>query len=139
MIIGLASKRARQRASSAVSPRTCAARSGFAAVRSSISSRKASAISGRNSLICQVPRLAASAMSMSFAMTRSPVWMIASGRTGFTLPGMIDEPAWSGAKADLPGKIEEAEVARDLDEVRGVRLEDARHLDEGVGVAPSRR
>ena len=31
--------------------------------------------------------------------------MIASGRTGFTLPGMIDEPAWSGWRRISPVKL----------------------------------
>ena len=41
-------------------------------------------------------------MVMSLPMTSNATWFITSGITGFTLPGMIDEPACRGGSLMSP-------------------------------------
>ncbi len=78
-------------------------------------------------------------MVASLPITSSATWLTASGITGLTLPGMMLEPACrrgsriSPSPASGPG-AQQPQVAADLEQVHGVRLEDARDLDEHVGV-----
>ena len=50
------------------------------------------AITGMNTLSSKLPCDPQKAMAASLPITWAPTWVTASHRTGFTLPGMIDEP-----------------------------------------------
>ena len=72
-------------------------------------------------------------------MTSMAAWLTASGMTGLTLPGMIDEPAWRAGSRISPSpasgpRRQQAQVAADLEQRGRAGLEDARDLDEHVGV-----
>ena len=63
-------------------------------------------------------------MVTSLPITCAPTWVTTSGMTGFTLPGMIDEPGCKIGKSDLgePGARAAAhppQVVGDLDERDG--------------------
>ena len=66
-------------------------------------------------------------------------WATASGMTGLTLPGMIDEPAWRAGRRISPSPAcgpggQQPQIVGDLQQVGGQRAEDAADLDEDVGV-----
>ena len=66
-------------------------------------------------------------------------WATASGITGLTLPGMIDEPAWRGGRRISPspacGPDESSRRSLAIfSRFDGQGAEDAAHFDEGVGV-----
>ena len=45
---------------------------------------------------------AAAVRAWSWAMAMSAAWVTASGITGFTLPGMMELPAWRGGSVSSP-------------------------------------
>ncbi len=49
-------------------------------------------------LSSKFPRLPAIVMVVWFPMTRAHTIMSASDRTGFTFPGMMDEPGWRAGR-----------------------------------------
>ena len=51
------------------------------------------ATSGRNGFSSKLPDAQAIAIVASWPITSIATWLTASGITGFTLPGMMDEPA----------------------------------------------
>ena len=59
---------------------------------------------GRNGLSSRLPAAAAAAMVASLLMTTMAAWLTASGMTGFTLPGMMEEPAcrWGSRISPMP-------------------------------------
>ncbi len=57
---------------------------------------RAQATSGSKALSCSWPASQAMVMATSLPITSKHTWFITSGITGFTLPGMMDEPAWRG-------------------------------------------
>src|ERR1019366_8216881 len=73
-----------------------------AAVSRSRLPSNASATRGRKGLSSSEPDDTASVMAWSLAMTCIAAWVTASGTTGFTLPGMMDEPAWRGGRRISP-------------------------------------
>ena len=54
--------------------------------------KRANEITGSITFSCSCPAEAASVTVRSSPITRNPVWLTTSGMTGFTLPGMIDDP-----------------------------------------------
>ena len=71
------------------------------ASRSRLPSRQ-SATSGRNGVQFQVARADGLAIAWSLAITSMAAWVTASGMTGLTLPGMIEEPAWRAGRRISP-------------------------------------
>ena len=57
-----------------------------------IDSSRLRAISGTNTLSSKLPCEPANAIAASLPITCAPTWVTTSAITGFTLPGMIDEP-----------------------------------------------
>jgi hypothetical protein len=53
-------------------------------------------MTGSNALSCSCPASAAIVTVTSAPATENATWLTTSGITGFTLPGMIDDPAWRG-------------------------------------------
>ena len=77
----------------AVMPSTQCTRSVRAALMNIVcASKMQAAITGSNTLSCSCPPSAAIDTVRSLPMTRKHTWFTTSGMTGFTLPGMIDEP-----------------------------------------------
>jgi hypothetical protein len=60
------------------------------------------AITGSNALSCSWPASAANVTVRSLPNTSNATWFTTSGITGFTLPGMIDEPACTGGRLISP-------------------------------------
>ena len=78
-------------------------------------------------------------MAWSLAITTIAACVTASGMTGLTLPGMIDEPACRGGQADLAdARVGPEESSRRSPAIfsrfAAQGLEDAADLDEHVGV-----
>src|SRR5271155_4266266 len=57
-----------------------------------IDSRRLLPITGMMTLISKLPAAPPNATAASFPTTWATTWHTASGTTGFTFPGMIDEP-----------------------------------------------
>ena len=53
---------------------------------------------GSITLSCNCPASAAMHTVVSLPMTLKHTWLVTSGITGFTLPGMIDEPGAIGGR-----------------------------------------
>ena len=72
--------------------------------RSRIDSSRLRAITGSMTLSSRLPAAPPKATAASLPTTWATTWHTASGMTGFTLPGMIDDPGWrSGMKiSDRP-------------------------------------
>ncbi len=73
-------------------------------------------------LSSRLPIATACAMAWSLAITTIAAWLTASGMTGLTLPGMIDEPACRCGQADLAQPAvgpagQQPQVAGDLQQV----------------------
>ena len=96
---------ARRRTARAARRRRCAAR------RCSRSSRYA--MIGSNTFSCSWPASAAIVTVTSPPITSKHTWFTTSGITGFTLPGMIDEPGCIGGRliSPKPGARAGAEAA----------------------------
>ena len=97
------------------------------------------AISGSNTLSCSCPASAAIVTVTSPPMTSKHTWFTTSGMTGFTLPGMIDEPGCIAGRVDLTeagarAGAEQPEVVADLRQLHRAALEHAGQLDERAGV-----
>ncbi len=92
-IDGEDSASSRQRSSSATIPSTVrsASRREMLASRR-IDSSRLRAITGSMTLSSKLPAAPAKAMAASLPMTCAQTMWVASGMTGFTLPGMIDDP-----------------------------------------------
>ena len=79
-------------------------------------------------------------MVASLPMTRAPTMSTASGMTGLTLPGMIDEPGCRSGMLQLaePGvraRAHPAQVVADLGERHGDGAQGTGCLDEAVALA----
>src|SRR5690606_14314746 len=87
-----------------------------ARIRTETDSRLAAAMIGSNALSWSWPLAAASVTHWSFAITRKHTWLTTSGITGFTLPGMIELPAWrAGSRMSLkPARGPEESSRRSL-------------------------
>jgi len=86
-------------------------------------------MSGSKALSSSWPACAAMLMATSRPITSKQTWFTTSGMTGLTLPGMMVEPGCNFAQ-----EIHLPKVARDLDEIDGVRLEDAGDFHKRIGV-----
>ena len=92
-----------------------------------IEANSAKVITGSMTLSCSCPAEAASVTVRSRPITRKPVWFTTSGITGFTLPGMIEEPGCIcgrliSLKPAARPRGQQAEVVADLGELDRVRL-----------------
>ena len=109
-------------------------------VSSSIDSSRLRAITGRYTLSSKLPWLPANATAASLPITCAATWVTASARTGFTLPGMIDEPGCrSGMRISAspvrgPEPIQRMSLAIFVSETATVRQLPG-HLDERVACA----
>ena len=78
-------------------------------------------------------------IAVSLPITCALTWSTTSGRTGLTLPGMIEEPFWSFGQEDLadPGaraRAHEREVVGDLGQRHRDHLQRTGQLDQRVTV-----
>ena len=72
-------------------------------------------------------------------MTRKATWLTTSGITGLTLPGMIEEPAWTAGRRISPKPARGPEDSRRrslqiFDSLTAIALEHAREQDKGAHV-----
>ncbi len=65
---------------------------------SRIDSSRLRAITGSITLSSKSPWVPAKATAASLPITWAQTWRTASGTTGLTLPGMIDEPGWRSGR-----------------------------------------
>ena len=72
---------------------------------SRIDSSTLRAISGSVTLSSKLPVVPAKATAASLPMTWAATWMVASGITGFTLPGMIELPGWRSGREISPSPV----------------------------------
>ena len=92
---------------------------------------------GSNALSCSCPASAAMVIVTSLPMTSKATWLTTSGITGLTLPGMIEDPAWTGGQIDLAeagarARGQQPQVVADLGQLHGAPLEHAGQLHEGA-------
>ncbi len=55
-------------------------------------------MTGSMTLSSSCPASAAMVMVTSLPMMSKHIWFMTSGMTGFTLPGMMEEPGWRGGR-----------------------------------------
>ncbi len=104
-----------------------------------IDSSSAVPMTGICTLSSNEPDAPPHAMVASLPMTRAHTMSTASGMTGLTLPGMIDEPGWRSGMLQLaePGvraRAHPAQVVADLREAHGDGAQRSGCLDEAVAV-----
>ena len=94
---------------------------------------------GSNALSCSCPASAAKVTVTSLPMTSNAIWFTTSGITGFTLPGMMREPACIGGRLISPKPArgpdrQQPQVVADLRQLDRDALQHARELHERAAV-----
>ena len=94
---------------------------------------------GSKTLSCSCPASAAIVTVTSPPMMSKQTWFTISGITGFTFPGMIEEPGCIGGRLISPKpargpELSSLQVVADLGELHGAALEHSRELNERAGV-----
>ena len=102
-------------------------------------SKMQAAITGSKTFSCSCPASAAIVIVRSLPMTRKQTMFTTSGITGFTLPGMIDEPGCFARQVDLAQPAartgrEQPQVVADLRELDREALHARRVEDERLRV-----
>jgi hypothetical protein len=94
---------------------------------------------GSKALSCSCPPSTAMDTVTSAPATEYATWDTASGMTGLTLPGMIDDPGLAGGQIDLTDaglrpRGQQAQVVRDLRHLQRAALERTGEGDEDARV-----
>ena len=83
-----------------------------ALARRRIDSSRLRAMRGRKVLSSRWPERPPTASAASLPTTWAATWVTTSGMTGFTLPGMIEEPGWSDGRRSSPIPVRGPEPSR---------------------------
>ena len=115
-------------------PRTCSVSSPLMLISRSSDSRRACASRGRNSLICRVPRAAASVTIASLAITFMPTWMAASGQNRVDFAGHDGRACLQLRQSDFSQKIHQAQIVGNFNQIDGMGFEYSGYFDKRIGI-----